>query len=93
MSTCTCVRASPTPFTPLLRAACRLPEVVFENALVIQGNACDELPEQILGSARLYRCDFGRERPYDSFLVPEPLGVHAGQGMQPTIPEQEGEGE
>ncbi len=36
----------------------RLSEVVWENAFVVQGNSNDELPEQLLACARIYRADF-----------------------------------
>lgn len=70
-------------------AACRLREVVFENALVIQGNSSDELPEQILGCARLYRFDFERMRPFEDFMTqpPPPPPATLGHGVPPAIPE------
>ncbi|CAD7696400.1 unnamed protein product [Ostreobium quekettii] len=42
----------------------RLHTLVFENAFVIQGNREEELPEMILGVARMHRIDFMRMRPF-----------------------------
>lgn len=42
---------------------CRFKDMVFEFAFVLQGNSVDELPEHVLGCARLFRLDFLRERP------------------------------
>lgn len=42
----------------------RLDGLVFENAFVLQGNRPEELPEQVLGCARVYRVDFSRKRPF-----------------------------
>lgn len=38
--------------------------MVFEFAFVLQGNSADELPEHVLGCARLFRLDFLKERPF-----------------------------
>ncbi|KAK9808688.1 hypothetical protein WJX72_001980 [[Myrmecia] bisecta] len=42
----------------------RLGPVVFENAFAIQGNREEELPEVILGCARVTRVDFTKVRPF-----------------------------
>ncbi|DBA95460.1 TPA: hypothetical protein ACH3X3_013326 [Trebouxia sp. C0006] len=47
----------------------RLGSVVFENALVIQGNRPEELPEVVLGAARVYRTDFTEPRPFPARLT------------------------
>lgn len=47
----------------------RLSGVVFENALVIQGNRPEELPEVVLGAARVYRTDFMEPRPFPARLT------------------------
>ena len=41
----------------------RLKEVVYDLALVVQGNGEAELPERVVAAARLYRVDFGAVRP------------------------------
>lgn len=41
----------------------RIKGVVWEVALVLQGNDVEELPERLLTTARLYRLDFTRARP------------------------------
>ncbi|KAL3149993.1 hypothetical protein ABBQ38_013349 [Trebouxia sp. C0009 RCD-2024] len=54
----------------------RLGSVVFENALVIQGNRPEELPEVVLGAARIYRTDFMEPRPFPASLMPTSPDVH-----------------
>lgn len=48
----------------------RLMSAVYEYAFVVQGNGPDELPEQVLGCARMYRTDFLRWRPFNAWLRP-----------------------
>lgn len=44
-----------------------------------QGNAVDELPEQVLGCGRIYRTDFEEARPLSDFAASGPAsGVHSG---------------
>jgi len=50
-------------FTP------RLADLVFESALLIQGNCEEELPEMLLGVARLHRIDFTRSRPFSEAVA------------------------
>jgi hypothetical protein len=40
----------------------KLRTVVFEVALVLQGNSPEELPEQVLGCGGVYRVDFNKPR-------------------------------
>ncbi|KAL4439907.1 hypothetical protein ABPG75_002908 [Micractinium tetrahymenae] len=61
----------------------RLAPVVFENAFVVQGNRPEELPEQVLAAARVYRVDFTKARPFPARSV-EDLGNGTG-------PEHDGE--
>jgi hypothetical protein len=42
----------------------RLAPVVFDNAFVLQGHRGEELPELVLGAARVYRIDFEQARPF-----------------------------
>lgn len=42
----------------------RLASVVFENGFVLQGNRPEELPELLLGAARVHRVDFTKSRPF-----------------------------
>lgn len=70
----------------------RLKEVVYDVAYVLQGNAPDELPEQILGCGRIYRTDFNKHRAFHSF-IPQ----HNSAGQVPTsssdrMPAGSGEG-
>ncbi|KAL4421206.1 hypothetical protein ABPG77_010081 [Micractinium sp. CCAP 211/92] len=55
----------------------RLAPVVFENAFVVQGNRPEELPEQVLAAARVYRVDFTKSRPFPARSV-EDLGNGTG---------------
>ncbi|KAI8466835.1 MAG: hypothetical protein J3K34DRAFT_52796 [Monoraphidium minutum] len=48
----------------------RLKSVVWENAFVLQGNAAEELPEQVLGCGRIYRTDLEEARPLADFQPP-----------------------
>ncbi|PSC69289.1 plant F14N23-31 [Micractinium conductrix] len=64
----------------------RLAPVVFENAFVVQGNRPEELPEQVLAAARVYRCDFDNARPFPARSLDE-LGngtgpQHDGEAMR-----------
>jgi hypothetical protein len=44
----------------------RLAPVVFENAFCLQGNRAEELPEVVLGAARVFRVDFMKSRPFSA---------------------------
>jgi len=56
----------------LLSFMTRLSSVIYEVAFVIQGNAADELPEQVLACARVYRTDFtDSKRAFTSFIPKE----------------------
>lgn len=55
----------------------RLAPVVFENAFVVQGNRPEELPEQILASARVYRVDFTKAMNFPAKSLEE-LGNGTG---------------
>ncbi|EFN52720.1 hypothetical protein CHLNCDRAFT_138257 [Chlorella variabilis] len=55
----------------------RLAPVVFENAFVVQGNRPEELPEQVLAAARVYRVDFTKSRPFPAKSLDE-LGNGTG---------------
>ncbi|KAG1650718.1 hypothetical protein FOA52_006087, partial [Chlamydomonas sp. UWO 241] len=48
----------------------RLGGLLWELAFVIQGNTPDELPEMVLGSARIYRTDFQNLRMYPTLGPP-----------------------
>ncbi|KXZ49242.1 hypothetical protein GPECTOR_22g834 [Gonium pectorale] len=58
----------------------RLPEVVFENAFIIQGNSPEELPEQVLAAVRMYRIDLARNRPLRDYITPGANTASAGTG-------------
>lgn len=45
----------------------RMHRVVTEVALLIQGNAIDDLPEQIVAACRVYRVDFARFRYFADY--------------------------
>ncbi|CAD7696376.1 unnamed protein product [Ostreobium quekettii] len=60
-------------FTP------RLAGLVFENALLIQGNSEEELPEMLLGVARLHRIDFTRARPFSEAVAEAARGSAGGE--------------
>ncbi|GAX75022.1 hypothetical protein CEUSTIGMA_g2468.t1 [Chlamydomonas eustigma] len=53
----------------------RLSSVIWETCYVIQGNSADELPEQVLACARIYKTDFSKPRPFKSFV-----SKHQGPG-------------
>lgn len=55
----------------------RLAPVVFENAFVVQGNRPEELPEQVLAAARVYRVDFDKAKPFPAQSLDE-LGNGTG---------------
>jgi hypothetical protein len=62
--------------------ATRLKEVVWEIGFVLQGNAPEELPEQLLGCACIYRTDFGGAgRPWS----PTSPGGGGGGGQQQQV--------
>lgn len=42
----------------------RLDSVIFDNAFIIQGNRPEELPELVLGAARMSYVNFGDVRPF-----------------------------
>ncbi|GFR47535.1 hypothetical protein Agub_g9255 [Astrephomene gubernaculifera] len=69
----------------------RLQEVIFENAIVIQGNSPEELPEQVLAAVRMYRVDLLRSRPLRNFIAQQhpaqPQGQQ-GQHQQQQLPQQ-----
>jgi hypothetical protein len=48
----------------------KLGSLLWELAFVIQGNTPDELPEMVLGSARIYRTDFEDLRMYPTLGPP-----------------------
>lgn len=56
----------------------KLASVVFENALVLQGNRAQELPEQILGAVRVYRFDFNSMRSSRRFPLRDGVDVNPG---------------
>jgi hypothetical protein len=55
----------------------RLAPVVFENAFVVQGNRPEELPEQLLAAARVYRVDFDKAMNFPAKSLEE-LGNGTG---------------
>lgn len=64
----------------------RLAPVIFENAFVVQGNRPEELPEVVLGGARVYRVDFTQVRPFPAKSLEE-----LGQEQRPDgAPESQG---
>ena len=60
----------------------RLAPVVFENAFVLQGNRPEELPEVILGAARVHRVDFTKARPFPAQSIEQ-----LGNGTEPRCEE------
>jgi Protein ENHANCED DISEASE RESISTANCE 2, C-terminal len=63
----------------------RLHSVVWENGFVIQGNASDELPEQLLGCGRIYRSDFRAFPPLTSFGGGTGSAVHSPLPHTPSV--------
>lgn len=62
----------------------RLAPVVFENAFVVQGNRPEELPEQVLAAARVYRVDFTKSRPFPAKSLDE-LGNGTGPDRKSVV--------
>jgi hypothetical protein len=56
----------------------RLGSVVFENALVVQGQRPEELPEAVLCAARMIRVDLTAPRPFPAELLSDDGGVGVG---------------
>ncbi len=68
--------------------------MVFENAFVVQGNAPEELPEQVLACVRMYRIDLAHERRLQDYLGPPPPQQQQQQQAQEQKQgvEQQGQG-
>eukprot|EP00798_Chlamydomonas_sp_ICE-L_P006423 gene6423-3049_t len=76
--------------TALMSFMNRLNSVIWETAFIIQGNSPDELPEQVLASARMYRTNFTDTRPFSCAEVADqrqPDGVCAEVADQGNLME------
>ncbi|KIZ06999.1 hypothetical protein MNEG_0944 [Monoraphidium neglectum] len=61
----------------------RLKSVVWENAFVLQGNASEELPEQVLGCGRIYRTDFEGARALNDLGAVSEVHSRAPSALAP----------
>ena len=66
----------------------RLGAVVFEHAFTLQGNAAGELPEQVLGAARIYRTDFDACARLADFQGPGPASHALGDSAAGSAPSE-----
>lgn len=64
----------------------RLGPVVFENAFVLQGNRQQELPEVVMGAARVYRVDFRKSRPFPVQVLDDEHDQHLDRTVSDGLP-------